>query len=165
MSYKEHAYLEFKAAGWMKEDGTYCDDTQEMMCEQVLELLHLFSKHGHSGFSAPYAINLFSKLAKFEPVVPLTGEDWEWTELDYGDEIKYQNKRCLHVFKNGIGQAYDSNGRVFWEWIERDLEEDEEGYPGIKLYKTHYTNRDSKVYIDFPYTPTTEYVERKSNSQ
>lgn len=162
MSYKSHAETEFRAAGWVDETGKFIDDMQELLCTQVLELLELFSSHGHSGFSAPCAINLFSKLAKFEPLVPLTGEDWEW--IGVGDNT-FQNVRCSRVFKDADGRAYDIDGRVFYEWHERPLDEDESGYPGIRRYKSHYTSRDSRVYIDFPYTPITEYVERTSEAE
>lgn len=159
MSYKEHAQLEFQAAGWTNEDGKFDDDMQELLCTQVLELLDLFSEHGHSGSTAPYAIKLFTKLAKFEPISPLTGEDWEWTKLDYDNDVTYQNKRHSSVFKDADGRAYDIDGKIFWEWVEYELEPDEQGYPGTRKYKSYFTNRDSRVYIDFPYTPTREYVE------
>ncbi len=157
MSYRDFAMREFRAAGWLDESGQFTDGMQEMMCEQVMELLDKFSEHGHSGSTAPYAVNLFKQLAMFEPIVPLTGEDWEWNEVS---DNMYQNRRCSHVFKDSKdGQAYDSQGRVFFEWHERPLDEDEEGYPGIKRYKTHFTSRDSRVPVTFPYTPTREYVE------
>ena len=159
MSYKEHTELEFKAAGWVNSEGKFIDDMQGLLCTQVLELLGLFATHGHSGSSAPYAINLFSTLAKFEPIVPLTGEDWEWTELDYDSDVKYQNKRCSHVFKDADGRAYDIDGKIFWEWAERPLDEDEDGYPGVSIFKSYFTSRDSRVYVEFPYTPKSEYVE------
>jgi len=153
-NYKTYAMTEFRAAGWIDDDGNYCDEMQQKICEHVLKLLEVFADKGHSGSSAPYAINLFKTLASFEPLVPLTGEDWEWNELYYGGDPKYQNKRCSHVFKDEDGRAYDSNGKVFWEWFT-DQETGEK-------YKSHYTSRDSRVYIEFPYTPTFEYVERKS---
>ncbi len=157
MSYRDFAMREFRAAGWLDESGQFTDGMQEMMCEQVMELLDKFSEHGHSGSTAPYAVNLFKQLAMFEPIVPLAGEDWEWNEVS---DNMYQNRRCSHVFKDSKdGQAYDSQGRVFFEWHERPLDEDEEGYPGIKRYKTHFTSRDSRVPVTFPYTPTREYVE------
>ena len=159
MSYKEHAELEFRAAGWTNEDGKFDDDMQELMCTQVLELLDLFSEHGHSGSTAPYALNLFTTLAKYEPIVPLTGEDWEWRKLDYHDDMRHQNIRCSRVFKGADGRAYDIDGRIFWEWVERPLDEDEPGYPGTAKFKSYFGSRDSRVYIEFPYTPKTEYVE------
>lgn len=147
-----HAWLEFKALGWTDEDGKFKDEWQELICTQVLELLTLFSEHGHSGSSAPYAINLFKKLASFEPVGPLTGEDWEWGEVDFGPEMKFQNKRCGHVFKNANGEAYDSEGIIFWEWLtDKDTGE---------KFKVHFTCKDSRVPVTFPYVPERKYVER-----
>ena len=162
----DHAMLEFEAAGWVK-DNNWTDDYQQAICENVLNLLIAFSNQGHSGSSAPYTIKLFEKLAMFEPIVPLTGEDWEWTDVRHNGDgsIRYQNKRCSHVFKEGDGQAYDIDGKVFWEWADRLLSEDEEGYPGVDTFKSYYTSRDSRVYITFPYTPNTEYVYKQSDAE
>lgn len=155
-----HALAEFRAAGWTDADGNFKDDMQKAICDHVLKLLEVFSDEGHSGTTAPYAIDMFKKLAMFEPLVPLTGEDWEWSEVSTGG---FQNKRCSRVFKRADrfdGQAYDIDGIVFYEWRERPLNEDEEGYPGTRRFKSHFTSRDSFVPITFPYTPKTEYVER-----
>lgn len=157
-NYKKHAEREFRAAGWVDENGKFCDEMQELMCKQVLELLEKFDDHGHSGSSAPYAINLFSNLAKFEPLVPLTGEDWEWNHIrdDRTNNVSvYQNNRCSHVFKQSDrfdGQPYDIDAVVFWEWF---TDED----TGEK-YKSYFTCGDSVQPITFPYTPTKEYRER-----
>lgn len=153
MSYMTYAMNEFRAAGWVDENGKFDDEMQELICKHVLKLLEVFSEEGHSGFSAPYAIKLFSSLAAFEPIVPLTGEDWEWAEVSSGSSMKYQNKRCGHVFKDEDGQAYDGNGVVFY-----DIYIDEDG----KQQKSHYTCRESRVNIEFPYTPTIEYRRGKN---
>lgn len=148
-NYRTHAINEFKAAGWIDEWGDFKDEMQGAICNHVLKLLEVFEGEGHSGFSAPYAIDLFAKLAAFEPVVPITGEDWEWVGV--ADHL-LQNKRCGHLFKDPMrfdGQAYDINGKVFWEWFK--------GEDG-EVYKSHYTNHESAVPIEFPYTPTIEYV-------
>jgi hypothetical protein len=150
----DHAKREFRVAGWMDERGKYSDEMQGMICDHVLKLIEMFSDEGHSGSSAPYAINLFSKLAKFEPITPLTGEDDEWVMHDYGNGPSYQNKRASHVFKDADGKAYDIDGKVFWEWS--GTKEDP--------YKSHYTCRESRVYVTFPYTPSTEYVYRYSDA-
>lgn len=102
----------------------------------------MFSEQGHSGFSASYAINILEKLLRFEPITPLTGNDDEWTELDYDKDTKYQNKRYSRVFKDADGKAYDSEGKIF---------SDNGG-------KSWYQSKDSRVYIDFPYVPKTEKV-------
>lgn len=158
----EHAKVEFRAAGWVDENGKFYDEMQHFMCDQIIELLTIFSEHGHSGSSAPYAIDLFSKLAKFEPLVPLTGEDWEWTDVgQYGDGTPhYQNKRCSKVFKDADGNAYDIDGKVFWEWCKPY-----EGREPQEPYKSYYTCRESRVPVTFPYTPKTEYVYRHSDAE
>jgi hypothetical protein len=154
-NYKTHAMAEFRAAGWLNESGQYCDEMQEAICEHVLKLLDVFGEEGHSGSSAPYAISLFSKLAKFEPAAPLTGEDWEWNEITderTNNVTVYQNKRCGAVFKQSDrfdGRPYYLDGRVFWEWYRSG-----DG----TVHKTHFTNKDSMVPIEFPYIPKTEYV-------
>lgn len=160
MSNQSHAMREFRAAGWLDENGEFKDSMQKLICEGVMRLLDVFSEQGHSGFSAPYAIGLFEKLASYEPIVPLTGEDWEWN--DVGNDL-WQNNRCSHVFKDADGKAYDMDGRIFYEWHERDAGPDEPEYPGKHRFKTHFTSRDSPVYIEFPYTPKREYVEADPN--
>ena len=145
-NYHKHAMKEFRAAGWINENDQYMDEMQEAICNHVLRLLDVFDGEGHSGSSAPYTINLFSKLAAFEPIVPLTGEDWEW--LDHG--YSKQNIRCGHVFKQPDrfdGQAYDIEAVIFWEWIEFEGE----------VSKSYFTNSDSHQPITFPYTPKREY--------
>ena len=66
------------------------------MQENIFELLEVFEKQNHSGYSAPHTIKLFSLLASYKPLVPLTGEDSEWIEV--GDGI-FQNIRASNVFK------------------------------------------------------------------
>lgn len=150
-NYKHHALTEFRAAGWVDDNGKFEDEMQEMICNHVLKLLDVFANEGHSGSSAPYAISLFEKLAKFEPLVPLTGEDWEWNE--YSDGV-FQNKRCSHVFKQADifnGQAYDIDAVVFWDWWT-DPETGEKS-------KSYFISSDSRRQIEFPYTPVREYHE------
>jgi hypothetical protein len=149
MSYKEHAMQEFKAAGWLNKDEKYNDDMQELICTQVLELLEKFSEHGHSGSTASYAINLFTKLASFKPIVPIQGTEDEWSNVSYGNgETSYQNKRCSAVFKDGVdGKAYYLNSIVF------KGQEDYDTFTGsvedIKSYN----------YVKFPFTPKTFYID------
>lgn len=146
-----HAKMEFRAAGWTDDQGNFQDEMQGSICGHILKLLEAFSEEGHSGSSAAYAIGMFQRLANFDPIVPLTGEDWEWTEVADG---VFQNKRCGRVFKDASfldGAPYDMEGRVFWEWARS-----EDG----EKFKTHFTSADSRVPIAFPYTPSREYVFR-----
>ena len=156
-NYESHAWREFKAAGWLDENGKFKDEMQEAICNHVIRLLGVFAGEGHSGASAPYAISLFEKLAKFEPIAPLTGEDWEWN--DVGDGV-YQNKRCSHVFKQADrfdGQAYDIDGKIFWEWYT-DPETNEQ-------HESYYTSNESFTPIEFPYIPTNGYIYKESDAE
>lgn len=153
-NYERHAREEFRAAGWTNDAGEFNDDMQKMICEHVLKLLEVFDGEGHSGSSAPYAISLFSRLAKFEPIAPLTGEDWEWNDTGHGT---LQNRRASHVFKDvDTGECYDIDGKVFWEWS--GTKEDP--------YKSYYTCRESRVPVTFPYTvpEKPQYVYRYSDA-
>jgi len=134
------------------------DEMNGMMRKHILHMIGEFSNEGHSGFSANYAVNLLSKLLKYEPLAPLTGEDSEWMEIakemsGSTNGTLYQNKRLGRVFKDDTG-AYDSEGKIFWEWYSSPDVDD--GKP----YKTYFTSRDSRVPVTFPYTPTQIYEER-----
>lgn len=153
-NYNSHAWNEFRAAGWVDENNNFNDEMQEAICTHVLKLLEVFAEEGHSGSSAPYTIDLFKKLAMYEPVAPLTGEDWEWSNVsEYGGNDNgplFQNKRCGHVFKDSSG-AYDSEGIVWYDW-RTDKETGEK-------YKSYFTSRESRVPVTFPYVPKTETKE------
>ena len=150
MSILDHAERELDLMG-LSDDG----DMNGMMRNHILHMVKEFANERHSGFSASYAIQVLEKLLKFEPITPLTGEDWEWNNVsEMSGETLYQNARCGRVFKNDNG-AYDIDGKVFWEWIT-DSETGEK-------FKSHYTSRDSRVPVTFPYTPTTVYEEKQSD--
>lgn len=135
--------------------GMTADNDDEMnlaMRKHILHMINEFANEGHSGFSAKYAMNLLTKLLRYEPLTPLTGEDSEWTDVaEQNGGTLWQNKRCSRVFKDNNG-AYDSEGKVFWTWGKY-----EDGEP----YKSYFTNRNSSVAITFPYTPKTVYEEQK----
>lgn len=116
------------------------DEMNRAMTQHILKMVDMFAEEGHSGFSAAYAVGILEKLLKFEPLSPLTGEDWEWMEVGDQNGTLYQNVRCSRVFKDDNG-AYNIDGKVF---IEPD--------------GCSYTSKDSLVPITFPYTPKTEYI-------
>lgn len=153
MGYKDHAIRELRAIGYdikenedkafkkLKDDEI---DINDVVVESLLELLEVFSKQGHSGYSAPYVLDLFTKLASHKPLGPLTGENWEWEDVShFGDEtMAFQNIRDSRFFK-------DKNGRVYWT----------EGKIFVEPDGSSYVGRDSIMYIDkFPYDPETVYI-------
>ena len=130
----EHAKKEFEILGWPGDDPM-----QQVICENILELLQVFSDQGHSGFSANYCLSRFEQLARFNPIAPLTGEVWEWTEVSDG---VWQNKRDSEVFWEN-GQA---------EWISGKIFREPSG--------ACFTSRDSRVVIEFPWhKPKPEIVD------
>lgn len=133
----EHANREFLAAGYKPIEDE--DGPNRWMQEHVLALLRVFAEQGHSGASAPACVHIFSRLAAFKPLAPLTGADQEWVEVAHD---LFQNNRCSHVFKDGKGRAWDINGRIF---------RDQTGCT--------YTNLGSHVPVTFPYTPKSEIID------
>lgn len=114
------------------------EEYDNRMALDVLELLNVFTKQGHSGFSAPWCVRLFSRLAMYKPLGPLTGEDDEWNEVGHNT---FQNKRCPSVFKEGKdGIAYNIEARKF---------SDDGG-------ETWFWSKNSWEFIDFPYTVPNE---------
>ena len=131
--------------------GADSSDINKLMHDHIIHMVKEFSKEGHSGFSASYAIGILTKLLNYEPLTPLTGDDDEWMEIEEGMAGRpgvFQNKRCSHVFKED-GQAYDTEGQIF--------------YPKGRRSDT-YTNINSRVPVTFPYTPKREYVEVEPES-
>ena len=133
-----HAEEEFKRAGYIPLHEEQEDGPNQWIQENIIELLKVFSEQGHSGFSAPYCINMFAKLAKFELLTPLTGEDDEWIEVS---DSLWQSKRCHSVFKDE-NSAWDIDGKVFRE-------------PNGCCY----TSAKSRVPVTFPYMPKKVYVD------
>ena len=143
-----HARNEFRAAGWTDENGKFKDEMQEMICNHVLKLLDVFAGEGHSGSSAPYVLNVFDTLARFKPIAPLTGEDWEWNDIsEYSGQDNgpvFQNNRCGTIFKDNTG-AYNIDGKVFWECVS--VASIDDGKP----FKSCFISQDSRTYVSFPY--------------
>ena len=81
---------------------------QEMMNNDVLELLKVFSEQGHSDFSASIATRLFYKLANYKLVTEVEDNPDDWNE--YG-----QHKYISSIFKRKDGTCYYLYGRLFAE--------------------------------------------------
>ena len=135
----KHAERELKFIGY---DGK--DEYNNMAKAAIMELLTTFANQGHSGFSANYIVNLFNKLAKYETLSPLKGNDDEWNDVsDMSGDRKtlFQNNRDGRVFKNDDGAFFTE--AIIWT---------ESG-------ESSYTDKDSNRYIkSFPFTPKTFYV-------
>lgn len=104
---EKYAERELRAAGMFDADADYGGGT---LANAVLTLIRAFAAQGHSGGSAPTVISLFTRLARFEPLSPLTGADDEWNEVGNG---VWQNRRQSSVFKERDGRAYDIDAVLY----------------------------------------------------
>lgn len=149
----KHAQTELEFIGAFSEDKDfYGGETGKA----VMELIEVFSKQGHSGMSAQVVIDLFTKLAKYEQLGALTGKDEEWGQLDYGDDIFYQNLRNSAVFKQADGNI---------TYNDAIIKRCENGscWSG-PLYPTREdaingTNRIRVAAKGFPFVPKTFYID------
>lgn len=126
-----------------------CEDDESLQIQKtinnnILDIVEMFAKQGHSGFTAEYCIPIIEKLLKQSFITPLTGSDDEWSEVSPG---LFQNIRESSIFKdaeNFDGKPYYINGKAF---------SNDNG-------KTYFTNGDSAVVIEFPLNelPKTEYI-------
>lgn len=137
----KHAERELSLIGY---DGK--DEYNNMAKAAIMELLTTFANQGHSGFSANYVINIFNKLARYETLSPLTGDDNEWNDMTEMSGYKhFQNNRDSAVFKNDT-RCYYINAVV---WVDNC---------------GAYTDKKSRGYIkSFPFTPKTFYVKVDEN--
>lgn len=94
----EHAKREFVASGYTPLDQEQEDGPNKWIQENLLELLRTFGAQGHSGASASYCINMFNKLANYEPLTPLTLAEDEFNKLDIEDNKILQNIRDSRVY-------------------------------------------------------------------
>lgn len=142
----QHALSEFVFVEWMSSEGTFDDEMQESICQDLVQVIETIVDQGHSGFSLTYLIKQLTVLLKQEPLTPLTGEADEWVQVQ--DNL-YMNKRCSRVAKYSKDkEAYDIEGQVYYEKnVDKDGNE----------YKTYFIKTPFKS-ITFPYTPTTEYL-------
>lgn len=143
---EESRYMQF-AKKELSILGYDLNDTEEgpnkWIMENLFELLEVFGRQGHSGSSAPYCANMFKKLALFEPLSPVTGDDSEWVEV--GDGV-FQNNRCSAVFKQKGGKPYYLDA-IVWR-----------GQNGSSFTGTVEGVRSRQV-IRLPFTPKTFYVD------
>lgn len=152
----DKAKNEFLKLGYKPIEEYDQDNPDRWIQENVLELLEVFSKQGHSGFSAAYVINLFSKLAKHEPLTPIMCTDDEWSDINKEmDADIYQNNRCSAVFKNGKnGKPYYLDA-IVWR-----------NQKGVTFTGTVLNSKKEKIYshqtIKMQSEPKTFYFEPKS---
>lgn len=101
-----HAIHEMKLAQIDTKDSDYGG----MLYTAVLELIQKFAEQNHSGASAAITLDLFTRLAKFLALTPLTSSPTEWHDVSgYGSKTAkplWQNIRQSSCFSNDGGFTY-----------------------------------------------------------
>ncbi|MBQ9014443.1 MAG: hypothetical protein IJ094_12995 [Bacilli bacterium] len=116
-------------------------DMQKKLNKNILKTIEAFCEFGHSGGTVTYSLDIFNRLMKYYPILPLTGKNNEWNEFSREDIsngnhiIKYYNKRYPMLLK-----IIEINkwGEKVSEWYNNN----------------NNTVRENK--IDFPYYPKYE---------
>ena len=131
------------------------DGMQEIINQNILDLVKLFSSQGHSGLSGCYVINALSRLLEYKPLNPLTGEADEWG-APYGPDETQQNKRCSSVFRSKKEPPHDIDAIVVSD------------NGGVSWFYSHLFKKE----ITFPYLPPVtpekiyiEYVKEKGTCE
>lgn len=97
-----HAQYELDKAGLFDADSDYEGATGKA----VLELIEVFANQGHSGFSAEMVIGLFSQVARFKALTPLTDDPEEWIDRsEISGTPLWQNKRAPNMFSRDGGKT------------------------------------------------------------
>jgi hypothetical protein len=106
----DHAERELKLAGLYDADADYGGEVAKC----VMELITAFAKQGHSGGSGAALMTLFSRLARFEPLTPITSDPAEWNDVSaVSDERMWQSRRCPSVFCDDQGTVWDIECAVY----------------------------------------------------
>ena len=104
----KHAKKELKLAGLFDKDSDY----DGMLGEAVLELVKVFAKQGHSGFSAHQTLRIFNEVANYRPLTPIGKSKDEWmnvTNMGNGDHLWQNTRRGTTFSRDGGKTWYDIN--------------------------------------------------------
>jgi hypothetical protein len=118
----EHAKEELELAGLFDKDSDY----DGMLGKAVMDLVKVFSKQGHSGWSAHQTIKIFSIVANYKPLTPIGTTKDEWVEVS---DKCWQNRRRSSTFSRDGGKTwYDiddkklNNGDTWKQnWLKKRL--------------------------------------------
>lgn len=103
----DHAKRELEWAGLFDADSDY----NGMLGKAVMELVEVFAKQGHSGGSASIVLPVFSAVASFKTLTPLTSDPEEWMQVSpdvmpNGSPPVWQSKRQHSCFSNDGGKTH-----------------------------------------------------------
>ena len=109
------ALREFKLGGLNVEDP---QEYEDHVAVHVLQLLELFSREGHSGFSASLAIHWFKNLASYKPITPLLNPMETGLYHDVSEFNMKPGKQTLH--STHVFSVFSEDGGKTWYDIDRE---------------------------------------------
>lgn len=102
------ALKELQEAGLFDKDSDYGGATGHA----VMELMDVFSKQGHSGFSASLTRHLFNELSSYRPINEIKNPMLTKEYMDVGDGM-YQSTRLSSMFSYDSGKTwYDIDAKL-----------------------------------------------------
>jgi len=102
---------------------TDSDGMQKVMNKDIIQILNKIDEYHFN----KEEINNLTRLMDWKPIIPLTGEEYEWIiDNEIVGNITQQNRICSAVFrnKNDNSTAHYIKGRIFsddggWSWFTR----------------------------------------------
>ena len=88
-------------------------EMNKIMYNNILELIKVFGKQGHSGYSAQYCLQIFGKLARFKCITEITNNSTDWMEVDIN---MFQSRRISTCFSTDLKYYYDLDGEIVPKW-------------------------------------------------
>ena len=119
---RDHAIRELKLLTSTVDEINDPEDTMDAYEKAVhggvMDLLEVFIAQRHSGLSSAWTLDLLTKLARFEPLTPVTDNPAEWlhhTNPEDGEDQVWQSKRNSKLFSVDGGKTYyDVQGGYAW---------------------------------------------------
>ena len=135
----EHAENELKLAGYNIrniKDIVSDKDYADKIGNAALELIKVFAKQGHSGFSAQATLKIFNRLANFKPLTDgLSNNPDEWQDISQeSGHPCWQSKRNCSCFSHDMKLYYDIDDPEN-NILEKDKDGKETGYMILKPYE------------------------------
>lgn len=88
------------------------DSYNKLAYKSILELIKVFSKQGHSGFSANYCLSTFERLSRFKPLSDLSNNPEEWNDVSgFCNKRTYQSRKNPSCFSLDLKNYYDIDSK------------------------------------------------------
>jgi hypothetical protein len=91
----------------VKSENELDQELSDWLNKNVLDLLYVFSRQGHSGGTAEEMLRLFNHLARFKPLMPITADPAEWADMtEQTGRPFWQNRRQTTCFSEDGGKTF-----------------------------------------------------------